>query len=153
MDAELARIMRAHRVLSACNHSLVRAADEERFLRDICQIIVDLGGYRMAWVGYVEGAEDQSADRHIVRPVAQKGDEEGYLASTEIRWDESEHGRGPTGTAIRSRVPAVVRNILTNDGFIPWPWETPAARARTHDEFPIAFSYCPSSASLVEFPV
>jgi PAS domain S-box-containing protein len=112
--------VRAHKVLSACNHCLVRADDEDTFLSDICKIIVDVGGYRMAWVGYIDNAADTDQHHKTVRPVAQRGYEDGYLESIEIRWDFSEHGRGPTGTAIRTAAPAVVRNILTDDSFLPW---------------------------------
>ena len=120
MGEELARIMRAHRVLSACNHSLVRAEDEDAFLADICRIIVDVGGYHMAWVGYTDQVDARAFNEQIVQPVAQRGYEDGYLEAAEIRWDRSDRGRGPTGTAIRTGSPSVVRNIHTDTDFLPW---------------------------------
>ena len=119
---ELHRVNRALRVRSACNQTLVRAESESQFLADICTIIVDVGGYRLAWVGFINEKNDETGKRteKHVRPVAQRGYEDGYLESIEIRWDGSEHGRGPTGTAIRSGEPAVVRNILADPSFAPW---------------------------------
>ena len=52
------------------------------------------------WIGY---AEHDKAKR--VRPIAQSGFEEGYLESVTISWDDTEFGRGPTGTAIRTGKP------------------------------------------------
>jgi PAS domain S-box-containing protein len=77
----------------------------------------------LAWVGFIDdenGNAENDKDDKRVTPVAQRGYEDGYLESIEIRWDESERGRGPTGTAIRSGTPSVVRNILADPSFSPW---------------------------------
>jgi PAS domain S-box-containing protein len=96
--AELHRLNRELRALSDCNQTLLRATDEQSLINDICRIICDEAGYRMAWVGYAE----QDAVK-TVRPVAWAGVEENYLRTAGISWsEESERGRGPTGTAIRS---------------------------------------------------
>jgi GAF domain-containing protein len=52
--------------------------------------------------------------------VAQAGFENGYLETLNITWAETERGRGPTGTAVRTGKPAVCRNIQTDPKFIPW---------------------------------
>ena len=41
---------RALNVLSAGNEVVVHATSEERLLHDVCRIIVDIGGYHLAWV-------------------------------------------------------------------------------------------------------
>jgi len=50
--AELAlrRTLRALTTLSRCNQALIRAVDEQRFMDDVCQEIVEAGGYRAAWI-------------------------------------------------------------------------------------------------------
>ncbi|MBC7337768.1 MAG: GAF domain-containing protein, partial [Clostridia bacterium] len=98
-----------------CNEAVVRAADEATLLKEICCLLVQDGGYRLAWVGFAE----QDAAR-TVRPVAYAGFEEGYLDTVNITWHDSERGRGPTGTAIRSGRPAVVKNMLTDPAYTPW---------------------------------
>ena len=52
-EAELAlhRLNRTLRTLSRGNEALVRAASEPELLREMCQVIVETGGYRMAWIG------------------------------------------------------------------------------------------------------
>lgn len=116
-EAELAqeRLNRALRLLSDCNTALVHADDEYRLLVEICRLIVDRGGYLMAWVGYVGEGGDMT-----VRPIAQSGYEAGYLDTIRVTWDESEYGRGPTGTAIRTGSSAVIQNVLTDPKMAPW---------------------------------
>lgn len=53
-QAQLVRLTRALRTLSACNEALVRTTDEQQLLERICKLIVDTGGYRRAWIGYAE---------------------------------------------------------------------------------------------------
>ncbi|NIA24582.1 MAG: GAF domain-containing protein [Gammaproteobacteria bacterium] len=112
---ELRRANRALRTLRASNQVLVRATDMQELLDEICRVVVEIGGYRLAWVGFAEHDEART-----VRPVAQHGFEEGYLASLDIVWADTKRGRGPTGTAIRTRKPAAAQHILTDHDFEPW---------------------------------
>lgn len=114
-EKELRKANRALKVLSKCNEVLVRAADEAVLLQEICRLLVEDGGYRLAWIGFAE----QDAAK-TVRPVAQAGFEKGYLDTVNITWADSERGRGPTGTAIRTGRPSVVRNMLTDPAYAPW---------------------------------
>src|SRR5450830_731408 len=114
-ERALARANRALRTLSACNEALVRAANEPGLLDAICRLIVETGGYRMAWVGFPE----QNAAK-TVRPAAQYGYDEGFLAAAPISWADSELGRGPTGTAIRTGTVQVNQNFLINPASAPW---------------------------------
>ena len=114
-EEDLRGFNRALRTLSECNLAMVRAITERELLQKVCDILVDQGGYRMAWAGYAERDQGKT-----VRPVAVAGADEGYLASVKITWADEELGRGPTGTAIRTRQPYVVRNILNDEHFVPW---------------------------------
>ncbi|CAM2888622.1 PAS domain S-box protein [Rariglobus hedericola] len=108
---ELARVNRAQRMLSACNEALIRTEAENDLLNDICRIAVEIGGYRMAWVGFAM----QDAGK-TVRPVAHAGAEHGYLAEIEPSWDENvPTGRGPAGRTIRSGQ-AVFCDDIDKDG-------------------------------------
>ncbi|MFA5801823.1 MAG: PAS domain S-box protein [Thermoleophilia bacterium] len=115
-EERLQAVNRALRTSMAADHALIGASGEPELLRDICKAVVEVGGYRFAWVGFVEkGAEK------LVRPVASAGYEKGYLESAKVSWDEAtELGRGPTGNAIRSGKPSVVRDLQTDVGYLPW---------------------------------
>ncbi len=114
-EEALWKVNRALKMLSECNHALVRAANEENLLHSICQIVVEGGGYRLAWVGIA-----MQDEKKTVIPVAQAGYEDGYLENLNITWDDTERGRGPTGTAIRIKKPSIAKDILHDPKFAPW---------------------------------
>ncbi len=110
-------LLKANRVINAlreCNNALIHAKDESQLLRDICRVIVEAGGYRMAWVGYAGHGPDR-----IVAPVARWGYEDGYLDDIKVTWKDSERGRGPVGASIRTGAVSVVRHIEQAE-FSPW---------------------------------
>ncbi|MBN2414292.1 PAS domain S-box protein [bacterium] len=55
-DSELKRLNRALKTLSAGNKALVRASNSNVLLQDICTILVESGGYAMAWAGITPDA-------------------------------------------------------------------------------------------------
>jgi PAS domain S-box-containing protein len=114
-DAHMARVNRVHRTLSAANEGLVRAETESALLETICRAVVEHGGFRFAWVGYRE--EDSTG---TVRPMAHAGYEAGYLASVTVSWHDNEHGRGPSGVAIRSGRPVISRDLAADPATAPW---------------------------------
>jgi len=114
-NSELKQVNRALRISAACNQAVTRATDEEALLNEICRLIVEFGRYRMAWVGYAEHNAQKS-----LRPVAQFGVAEGYLASTPFSWAESDTGLGPTGTAVRTGMPIIAQRITTDPAMKAW---------------------------------
>ncbi len=113
--AQLTQANRSLRMLRECNQVLVRVVDEASLLDQICRIVVGVGGYRMSWIGLAEHDE-----RKTIRSVAQAGFEEGYLASVDIVWADTERGRSPIGAAIRSGRPVVSQDIFADPHFAPW---------------------------------
>ncbi len=112
------RLFRANRALNAinrCDEAITHVKEETNLLDEVCKIIVETGGYRMCWVGYAERDEAKT-----VRPVAQKGYEDSYLQNIQISWDDTEYGRGPAGTAIRTGKASIFNNITTDPDFSPW---------------------------------
>jgi signal transduction histidine kinase len=69
----------------------------------------------MVWIGYAQNDSLKS-----VVPVAHYGFEEGYIDQLNISWDETERGKGPTGTAIRTGKYSLCRNMITDPTFGPW---------------------------------
>jgi signal transduction histidine kinase len=112
---QLRRANRALRAIGSCNQAVVRATDEPALLKEVCRVIVEVASYRLCWVGYVE----HDAAR-TVRPVAQAGYEEGYLKTVNVTWADTERGRGPVGTAVRTREPAVFQDVAVDPRFLPW---------------------------------
>jgi signal transduction histidine kinase/ActR/RegA family two-component response regulator len=114
-EAHLLRTNQILRMLSASNGALVRIDDEHRLMEEVCRIAVEIGGYRMAWVGLAEDDTDRS-----VRSVASTGFEAGYLESVRITWADTERGRGPTGAAIRLGQVQIGTDFFTEPRLAPW---------------------------------
>jgi two-component system, cell cycle sensor histidine kinase and response regulator CckA len=120
-ETELQKLNRALLAISNCNQVLLHAHDETELLRKICRTIVDVGGYRMAWVGYAEDNQIKG-----VRPMAQAGFADGYLETMMITWADIDRGRGPVGTAIRTGQPCSVSDVRSDQQFLPWRMEAEA---------------------------
>jgi diguanylate cyclase (GGDEF)-like protein/PAS domain S-box-containing protein len=114
-EAEVQRVNRALRLLSAANQAMRGAASQIELLDEICNIIIHVGGYRFAWIGYPE-----NDDKKTVTPVAFDGFEDGFLTEATMTWDGSPTGCGTAGTAIRSGQPVIVRNIAQEGRLGPW---------------------------------
>jgi len=115
-EEALRRLNRELCAISYCNQTLLRATDEQTLVSEICRIVCEEAGYRMAWVGYAEQDEAKT-----VRPVAWAGIEDGYLDTADISWsEETEGGRGPTGHAIRSRKSCYNQDSASDDRSSPW---------------------------------
>ena len=124
-EEEQYRLNRALRLLSDSNLVLAQTHDEITLLNDLCRLVVDKGGYMMAWVGFAEHDAEKT-----VRPVAQSDAQEGYLNRIRVSWDaDREIGHGSTGTAIRTGHTAVNQNLLTNPKMAVW---REAILARSH---------------------
>jgi len=106
---------RSYWALAQCSRALVRATSEDELLQQLCRVLVQVGEYAMAWVGYAVHDPARS-----VRRVAQAGFSEGYVESIPLTWADDVHGRGPGGAAIRTGKPLVVRNTDTDPAFEPW---------------------------------
>ena len=115
----LERVNRLLRAVLECSDALIRASDEELLLEEVCRIVVEVGGFLQAWVGFDVGDVAKS-----IKPVAQWGLVEGYLEALQMTWDTTERGQGPMSKAIRTRATSAVQNIATDPDFAPWRAET-----------------------------
>ena len=114
-EENLRRTDRALKTISECNQTLVRATDETALLHEICRMIVEKGGYRMAWVGFADSDVHKS-----VRIASSAGCDDGYLTKAKISWGDDERGRGPLGVAFRTGQLVVCNDFQTSPTTQPW---------------------------------
>ena len=115
-EEALRRMNRELRAISSCNQVLLRAVDEQTLLDEVCRIICDVAGYRLAWVGYTEHDEAKT-----IRPAAWAGFESGYIADAKLSWaEDNKRGQGPAGIAIRSGELVFVQDFATDARMAPW---------------------------------
>ncbi|HEU4373177.1 MAG TPA: diguanylate cyclase, partial [Telluria sp.] len=108
---------RALQMLSQCNHVVVHAERERDLIDQVCRIAVEVGGYRMAWVGYAEQDEAHSIS---IPAFAGSAIDVACLRGLPIGWSEhTAGGRGPAGLAIRSGKPVMVEDLAQDFRFAP----------------------------------
>lgn len=100
-------------MISSVNQAIFLIRNKEKLLSKICEIINEYF-YKMVWIGLC----DEQTKKVI--PVAYAGFEKGYLEKITIKYDLSKYGKGPTGTAIRTKKPSIMRNIDTDKRYTPW---------------------------------
>jgi GAF domain-containing protein len=115
MAEQLRLIDRAITTLTRSTDALLRATSEHSLLKEVCDITVEMAGYRLAWIGYARPDEARS-----VTPMATSGVAADYLSEVSVSWGDGELGRGITGVAIRNGVPQVARDIEGDPRFAPW---------------------------------
>jgi PAS domain S-box-containing protein len=114
-DMELQMLNRTLTAQSQSNQAMMRANNESDYINEVCGIILKACGHFMVWIGFAEDDAGKS-----IRPVACKGFDEGYIETMKITWADTEHGHGPTGTAIRTGKPKLCRSTLTDPSFNLW---------------------------------
>jgi signal transduction histidine kinase/DNA-binding response OmpR family regulator len=114
-ELELQKLNRTLNAQSKSSHAMLNAKEELAFMKEFCNIITNDCSYAMVWIGIAFDDENKS-----VHPVASAGFEDGYLETLKISWADTERGRGPTGSAIRTGKPFICRNMLTDPCFKPW---------------------------------
>ncbi|WP_374593623.1 ATP-binding protein, partial [Aquabacterium sp.] len=111
----LKKINRASRLLGEGSSALIHARTESELLRRVCDLAVENGGYRMAWVGRAENDAGRA-----VRPVAWSGKHADYLDHAAFSWADDERGQGPCGVAVRTGRAVRNQNFLSNLAMAPW---------------------------------
>ena len=114
-ERKLSRLNRELRAISNCNQVLIKAEDEQTLLNEVCRIVCDEAGYRMAWAGYPVHDEAKT-----LQPAAWAGAEDGYLVNAQLTWADTERGQGPGGTSIRTGKSCCIQDFATDPHAVPW---------------------------------
>ncbi|HEY0844896.1 MAG TPA: MASE3 domain-containing protein [Noviherbaspirillum sp.] len=114
-ERELIAVNRVLKTLSCGNMTLIHATDEGMLLVEMCRTIVEVGGYRFAWVGYV-----RDDDRKTIAPMARYGAGDGYLEAFPLTWSEDAAQNCPEGDAIRMDAVQIHQNLDANCATATW---------------------------------
>jgi len=101
-EKELYRLNRALKMLSESNMTLVRANDEVSLLDSISNIIIDVGGFQLAWVGYI-----QKDDKEYLSIMSKSGKNVKHLNDKKIYFKDLSKCFAPIEEAINSSRPVV----------------------------------------------
>jgi PAS domain S-box-containing protein len=111
-EIELHKNNRRIKMLNECNKVLIRTRKESDLLKNICSIIIEIGGYRSSWIGY---AEDDK--KKTIRPAAQAGFDEKYFKTINTTLADTEGSGSQISMAIKTGEPFIITNILDDSEF------------------------------------
>ncbi|MFM0527312.1 EAL domain-containing protein [Paraburkholderia strydomiana] len=108
-------LSRSLKLIGRCNHAMTHAVDEQTLLFDICQLVVDVGGYQIACVGFGDANDEKS-----VSIVAWSHASSEFAKEIRASWGDGEFAGGTVGSAIREGATAVNNDFRTNQAMQPW---------------------------------
>ncbi|MFZ4774390.1 MAG: PAS domain S-box protein [Terrimicrobiaceae bacterium] len=114
-EARIARLTQLYAATNQCHQSIVHSASVEELLSNVCRIVVQEGGMKMAGISRIDRATGQ------LRQVASFGSGTEYLEGIEISLDpDNPLGRGPLGTAVRENKPVWCQDFQKDPCTAPW---------------------------------
>ena len=113
------KIIKANRLylfISQINQMIVRTTNEQTLFKETCDIAVNLGKFRMTWIGLI------NEETKEVIPTMISGEDNGYLSTIKKITinDKKPEGRGPTGTALREGKYIICNDIENDSRMVPW---------------------------------
>jgi diguanylate cyclase (GGDEF)-like protein/PAS domain S-box-containing protein len=109
------RLIRSLRLLSMSNQLVIHAQEEGALLADVCRLVVEVGGYRLAWMSL--GGEGPGAP---LRPIARFSAEEGRLDGFDSSVPEPLWGAGPTNAVLESGEPQLIQDLAADARLASW---------------------------------
>lgn len=106
-EGKVSRLNRVYAVLSGINALIVRARNRDHLFKEACQIAVDQGQFKMAWIGVV------AREQMKVVPVASAGIDAEFWSL--IKEGYSLHEDGVLGNTITSRAAREKRAMVSDD--------------------------------------
>jgi PAS domain S-box-containing protein len=129
----LARLNRTYALLSAINRTIVHVRESQRLFEFACRIAVEKGGFRMAWIGFID------SETGFVKPVASAGMAEGFLEKIPpLEGRETEVG--PAAVALQMGSCKVINDIASDPLIAPWREDALRLGYRSTVAFPLLVS-------------
>ena len=113
-EEQLGHLNRVYNILSDLNRTIIREKSSAVMLEAACRVAVDLGRFRMAWIGMIDPVTQ------VLKPVVSYGAVDGYL--DQVRIDVHDHARdfGPAAVCTHSGEHAFCNDIEHDPTYLPW---------------------------------
>lgn len=112
VEGALRKKTRQLSALLASSQAMAGKVDLKAAADAMCRAAVEAFGLPLCWIGLVDPLTT------VVSAVASAGPVEGYAEALKVTWDESPLGRGPVGTAIKTRRAVVM--TVGDPAMAPW---------------------------------
>jgi len=116
LEKDLLRSRCTLETMVACQEVLAMANTKSDLLQKICETIVEVGHFRMAWIGIAQNNKS-------IKPLASSGIIDDYLDSRKLRYDREDEFGYPAAKAISTGEPYFVQDIINAPMAITWQTE------------------------------
>jgi PAS domain S-box-containing protein len=130
-ERKLKKANKLYATLSQINQAIVRMSDKQKLFQEICNIAIEFGKFRLAWIGLLD------EENQLVKPVASSGDGSDYLQHIKVSLADDLTARGPTARAIREGKSVVFNDLENNPDFALWRERSLEKGYRSSGAFPI----------------
>jgi PAS domain S-box-containing protein len=113
------------------NRSILNLQSRLELLQEICTIVVERGGFELAWIGWIDNATGR------VESVAAWSERSDVLDSNLMCADYRLEGPGPAEIAIWSEKPYICNDYLEDPAIIPWRDQGLRCGLRSSASFPL----------------
>ena len=114
-EEKLLRLNRLYFFMSQMNQAIIKASDEKTLFGEACRIAVEIGQFRMAWIGMLD-----ESTKNLV-PVTHAGEESDYLSRINIiSLAGPPESMGPSGRTLREGKPMICNDIESAPEMAPW---------------------------------
>ncbi|HKJ82590.1 MAG TPA: PAS domain S-box protein [Mariprofundaceae bacterium] len=127
---DAARMARLYAALGQINQEIVRTSDHDRLLQLVCRILVEYGGFRMAWFGRYD------PERRLLMPVAVHGEAFGDLLGSEFPLGENGQ-ESPWARVFRTERNYICNEISRTAHDLPWVEGTDTVDYFAYAVFPV----------------
>lgn len=124
------RLLCVYTALRQINQAIVRMHTRDELLQTACKVLVDVGGFALAWIGFYSPQAQQ------LEPVAVYGNDDGYVRGIHVH-DDRPGGRNPAESVLRSGANYVCNDLLADTALMPWHVEARRRGFRAMASFPI----------------
>ena len=113
-ERRIRQLNRTYAVLSDINQLIVHEREIAAVLKGACQIAVEKGGFRMAWIGMTDTTTGE------VKPAASAGVAEGFLDIVAAGTHDGMPAIGPAAQAVATGAHRVHNDIERDPAMAPW---------------------------------
>ena len=121
---------RFYTLIAGINEAIVRYRDRQELLDEVCRIMVETGGFRLAWIGILD-----TTSREVMHE--ESCGETSYLNGIKIIAADTPEGRGPTGRAIAEGRHVINADFEADPNMLPWRDRARAHGIRSSSAFPL----------------
>ena len=114
VEDKLINTNRLYAVLSKTNQAIVNVKSKQQLYKEVCDIIIEDGKFRMVWIGEIDDTINK------VLPVHSAGYVNGYLDNLNIDLNDELLSSGPSGIAAKTGAYYIASNIAENPEMKPW---------------------------------